>query len=424
MHAVVTLALKDLRLLTREPMALFWALAFPLIFALFFGSIFGGGEGGRAALAIAVVDEDDSPASRAFVGRLEESPSLRVEETSRPEAREAVLKGWRVGYVVIPKGFGAASPFAGEAAPPITVGIDPGRQAEAGYLQGLLMEAGAARMQELFADPNKARQGLRKALAEVGRAEGVPAGERARLKSFLTQMDRAMEQLGNVGRGAAGRGPSWEPVRLEREEVTPEQVLPRTPFEVTFPSAVLWGVLGCVTGFSLSIVSERVAGTWLRLRTTPISRGQILAGKGLACFLACAVVSVLLLLVGVLVLRVRVESPVGLLLGVGCTALCFTGIMMLLSTLGKTESAVAGWGWGLLMPLAMVGGGMIPLFVMPAWLQQASHFSPVKWGIVALEGAIWRGYGLSDMLLPCAVLTAIGVVCFAAGVASLSRQDT
>src|SRR5206468_8492082 len=138
--------------------------------------IFGGGEGGRAALAIAVADEDNSTASRAFVGRLEKSAALRVQTMSRAEARAAVLKGQKVGYVVVPRGFGAASPFAGESAPAVTVGIDPGRQAEAGYLQGLLMEAGAARMQEMFSDPKKARQELKRGLAEVGRAEGIPAG--------------------------------------------------------------------------------------------------------------------------------------------------------------------------------------------------------------------------------------------------------
>jgi len=75
------------------------------------------------------------------------------------------------------------------------------------------------------------------------------------------------------------------------------------------------------------------------------------------------------------------------------------------------------------MPLAMLGGGMIPLFVMPAWLQTASNFSPVKWGIYALEGAIWRGLGPGELLTAWGILLAVGVVGFALGVKSLSRQD-
>jgi ABC-2 type transport system permease protein len=39
-----------------------------------------------------------------------------------------------------------------------------------------------------------------------------------------------------------------------------------------------------------------------------------------------------------------------------------------------------------------------------------SHFIPVKWGILALEGAIWRGFDLADMLPPCGILLSIGVL--------------
>ena len=45
-----------------------------------------------------------------------------------------------------------------------------------------------------------------------------------------------------------------------------------------------------------------------------------------------------------------------------------------------------------------------------------------KWAITALEGAIWRGYDLGEMLLPCGTLLGIGLVCYSAGVAVLSRQ--
>jgi ABC-2 type transport system permease protein len=57
-------------------------------------------------------------------------------------------------------------------------------------------------------------------------------------------------------------------------------------------------------------------------------------------------------------------------------------------------------------------------------MQTASNISPVKWGIVALEGAIWRGFGFIDMLLPCAILIVVGAAFYAVGVWSLSRQES
>jgi ABC-2 type transport system permease protein len=39
----------------------------------------------------------------------------------------------------------------------------------------------------------------------------------------------------------------------------------------------------------------------------------------------------------------------------------------------------------------------------------------VKWAIVALEGATWREFGWSEMLMPCGILLAVGLVSFAIG---------
>jgi ABC-2 type transport system permease protein len=68
----------------------------------------------------------------------------------------------------------------------------------------------------------------------------------------------------------------------------------------------------------------------------------------------------------------------------------------------------------------MIGGGMIPLMVMPGWMLRLSDFSPVKWGIMALEGSIWRGYSVAELLPACGILVAVGVVCLALGVRKLS----
>jgi ABC-2 type transport system permease protein len=52
-----------------------------------------------------------------------------------------------------------------------------------------------------------------------------------------------------------------------------------------------------------------------------------------------------------------------------------------------------------------------------------ASFSPVKWGILALEGAIWRGFSAAEMLLPCGILLGVGAAGFVAGVAVLARAD-
>jgi ABC-2 type transport system permease protein len=66
---------------------------------------------------------------------------------------------------------------------------------------------------------------------------------------------------------------------------------------------------------------------------------------------------------------------------------------------------------------------MIPLFVMPSWMARASNVSPAKWAVLAFEGAIWRGFSATEMFLPCAILVATGIVCFAIGTRAFPRAS-
>jgi ABC-2 type transport system permease protein len=212
--------------------------------------------------------------------------------------------------------------------------------------------------------------------------------------------------------------PEIKAVSVERPSNTP-----RSGFEISFPSAILWALIGCAAGFAQSMVYERTTGTFLRLRTTPLTRSQVLAGKGLACFLASVAVIALLLALARGFLGVRLENPGGIALAVLCAALCFTGIMMFISALGSTPRAVGGAGWAILLVMSMTGGGMIPLIAMPPWMRLVSNFSPVKWGVLGLEGAVWRGFSLAEMLVPCAILVGVGALAFALGVAMSRRWE-
>ena len=96
---------------------------------------------------------------------------------------------------------------------------------------------------------------------------------------------------------------------------------------------------------------------------------------------------------------------------------------MLISVLGKTEQAVAGAGWAILLVMSMTGGGMVPLMAMPEWMFKLGHISAVKWSILAMEGAIWRGFGPAEMAQPIIILLSVGVVGFGVGTYVLSRTD-
>lgn len=410
--AVLAMARKDLRLLLRNRGALFFTFGWPVIMSLAFGTIFGGG-GDRGRIPVAVVDEDGTPEAARLVDRLRATDGLEVAPATRPEAEQLVRTGKRTAAVIVPRGYGQASDrlFYGEPRR-LEIAVDPARQAEAAMLEGILTGAAMQSLQDLFDDPARSAGMVDRALADLAASPEAP--RRQETQRFLGELKTFLGRPPEP-RTAGGSASGWKPVAIEKRDLRTERRGPANAFEVTFPQGMLWGVIACALGFAVSLVSERTRGTLMRLQTAPVSRAHVLAGKALACLVAIAAVLGLLLLMGWAFFGVRPASWGLLALGAGSLAACFVGIMMAVAVLGKSEQSAGGLGWAIMMPLTLLGGGMVPFFAMPRWMQAAGSVSPVKWGILALEGAIWRGFGPAEMLLPCGVLLAVGAGGFLLG---------
>ncbi len=158
MRTVLIMALKDLVLITRDWLGLFFIVGFPIMMGVFFGSMYGGiGERGSTKLDVAVVDEDGSPMSAKFVESIGNSGSVIVQKLPRDEALDRVRRGQLVGMIGIPTGFGKTAGMMWMESPAIELGVDPSRQAEAGMLQGLIMQAAGKLAMERFQDPASMR---------------------------------------------------------------------------------------------------------------------------------------------------------------------------------------------------------------------------------------------------------------------------
>lgn len=421
MQELWSLATKDLRLLVRDKAGLFFTFFFPILYAVVFGTLFGAG-GEREAVAIVIVDEDASEGSRAFVQSLADGGDLAVTPmTDRAAALDLVRRGKTAAAVVIPDGFGDATEtiFSGEPMR-LQVAVDPSRSAEAGLIQGMLTARAYERLQSMFTDFSAARDMTQSAIESIDEAsdDDLPPAQRAILRTFLSGLDRFLTDLPEAQEAEGDDEPSgvaFNPVEIESLDVGPaESDGPRSPYAISFPQGIVWGIMGCAAGFGISLVSERNKGTLTRLRTAPLARSRVLLGKGLACFLTTIGVAAMLLVIARLLGVVPTSIPL-LVAAVLSVAVCFVGIMMLLATIGRTEAAASGIGWAVLLVFAMFGGGMLPLMFMKGWMQTLSNFSPVKWAIYSLEGAIWRGFSPAEMLLPCAILIAIGIAGFTLG---------
>ena len=196
---------------------------------------------------------------------------------------------------------------------------------------------------------------------------------------------------------------------------------PRNPFDITFPQGVIWGLIGCAMSFGISLVTERTHGTLVRLRMAPLTQRADSRRQG-ARRASPSILFVEVMLLGVaLAFGVRPTSYAMLALAGLSAAICFVGFMMLVASLGKTEQTASGAGWAILMPLSMIGGAMVPTFVMPAWVQSISFISPIRWTMLAIEGGVWRNFSIAEMAMPCAVLITVGLACFAIGTRGLKE---
>lgn len=371
MSAVLSLAGKDLRLLLRDKAGFFFAFVWPLAMAILFGLMFSGG-GGTNAIPVAVVDEDATAASKALVAALAGGDEIEVTlADTRDAANDLVRRGKRVAFLAIPRGYGETADRMFGASTRLVLGLDPARKAEGGMLQGVLTRY---------------------------------------------VMDRKTKSLPEAARTAS-------PVTFERADVVTRREGPPNAFAYTFPQGILWAILGAAAAFGISLVSERTKGTLVRLVMAPIPRRHVLLGKALACLATTLCVSALLMVVAVAVFGVRVGSVPLLALALLSAGIGFVGLMMLLATVARTEAAAGGIGWAVLVVMSMFGGGMVPLFVMPPWMVAVGNASPVKWGILAVEGAVWRDFSLAEMALPCGILVAIGVLGFAIGVRAFRWSD-
>lgn len=408
MPALVWVALKDLRRLLRRPSDAFFVFLFPVVYAAFFTQVVSGSAAGASQIRLAVVDEDHSPLSERLVQRLLEEEGLKLAQLERDEAAASVRGGRRAAYLVLPEGFGAAE------RPRLTLAADPARQGEAELLRGLLLRIGGellgARLEARIArtrdqiesaqrearEQAAAAQAAARAAPSPGRASPAPVG------SALAAIDWA------------GLDPG-EPLAVDDEEVSGTRERAPVPAAVTLPQGTVWALLACAAAFGATLVGERTTGTLRRLRMAPLGVLPVLLGKGLACFVTILAVCSLLLggvapLFGVEVARYDL-----LAVAVVSSGVCYCGLMLLIGTLGGSEDTAYRIGWGLILVLAMLGGAMVPSYLMPGWMDGLSRISPVRWSLLALEGAIWRGFSWRDMALPCGVLVGMGVVCFALG---------
>jgi ABC-2 type transport system permease protein len=195
--------------------------------------------------------------------------------------------------------------------------------------------------------------------------------------------------------------------------ITFKEILPKKDNEEYIPNSVqhnvpawtLFAIFFIIVPLSINIVKEKSQGTFVRLRTNPVSYAIVLGGKTLIYLIVCLIQFVLMLLVGVYLFpaiglpTLDISGRLPLLFVVAIFAgLAAIGLGLLLGTVAKTQEQSAPFGATFVVILAALGGVWVPVFIMPKFMQTLSNISPMNWGLNAFYDVFLRHGSFIDIL--------------------------
>ena len=168
-----------------------------------------------------------------------------------------------------------------------------------------------------------------------------------------------------------------------------------------------------------SILSERTWRTWDRLRATPTSALELLIGKAVPLLVVLGAQQTLLLGFATVAIGLRPAGPAWALIPAGlawslCVLACGAALASSARSHGQLGTAV---DIGALVATCL-GGALIPLSALPAWLRSVAWVSPGYWAMAGYHAAL-TGQSVTRLLQPCGVLLAI-----AAAAATLAATRT
>lgn len=166
-----------------------------------------------------------------------------------------------------------------------------------------------------------------------------------------------------------------------------------------------------------SIIEEREQKTLLRLMSTTVNKGSIIAGKLLGLVFIGIFEVIALVLFTHFAFGVNWgNSLIGLILVSASMIFAATGFAMFIATIFKTTKSVQSMSSALIMVLSALGGSMFPIFGMPPLLQTISKLTLNNW---ALRGYLSLMMNGTDLITPIIVLCAMGITFLTLGIARL-----
>jgi ABC-2 type transport system permease protein len=360
-----------------------------------------------------IVDEDGSAIAKAIVAGAQSDRNLAVTVADGATARDRVRRGKAAVAVIVPKGFGDAAGgalFGDGAKPQLDLPYDPSRGTELAMVRGILTEhVMQAVSREMFGGA-QGRVYLEKTLPQI-EASAMDPQQKALLVQLLRSVQRFYDRDA-TGQQAAGRAPGITmPYTVREEPLTARSDALYNGYAHSFSGMGIQFLLFAMANLGVEMLLERQRGLWKRLRSAPVSRLTLLAGKVMSGALISLMILGVCFAFAMAIFGVRIEgSAAGFVVVSAACAVMASTFGVLVAALGNTPATARGVTTLAVLMMVMLGGAWVPTFIFPAWLQQLTLIVPVRWAVDGLDAMTWRGIGLSGALAPSLVLLAFAAV--------------
>jgi ABC-2 type transport system permease protein len=439
MLTILATIIKELTELKRDRAGLMVLLVMPMALVLIVSLVQDSAmqATGQAAIKVLYVDGDRSPLSQGIAKELSKGGGLQLISTVKGQpvtaegAKGAVQKGDYQFAVIVPAGTGAAftKMISDKAAAAIVMKGKPApQQPRWTGPEGI----------SVFFDP-AVQATFRTAVTNAVQSVmlGIEFKEQAAIlaENFPKEMKKAMSGVmtpfGPMMAPDVTLKMDTQPVLKLAEQVAYDSRFLKRPTaaQQNVPAWALFGMFFIVVPLSGSLIRERQTGAFTRLMTMPVSPLAVLVGKICAYVLVCLLQFALMLAVGCYILPLL--GTAGLALGAQMAtvipiafiaALAATGYGVMIGTLANSYEQASMFGAVSVVIAAALGGIMIPVYVMPRYMQDVSRISPLAWGLSAFQDVFVRGDDLAGVSNEMALLFGFFIVTIAVSWFALGRR--
>ncbi|WP_073415001.1 ABC transporter permease [Flavobacterium defluvii] len=187
--------------------------------------------------------------------------------------------------------------------------------------------------------------------------------------------------------------------KINNKEVRPNSV------QHNVPAWTLFAIFFIVIPLSINIVKEKSQGTFVRLRTNPVSNLIVIIGKTITYSIICMIQFYMMVAVAVFLFpsiglpSLNIEGHLALMSVVALfSGFAAIGFGILLGTIASTQEQSAPFGATSVIILAAIGGIWVPVFAMPKIMQIIAKSSPMNWGLDAFYDVLLRNVSFLEII--------------------------